>query len=80
LVLLAIGWVIVTLVGSVLSVFWGSSDATFGSAPSEPLLEWLASLTVLVMSVPPIVCGVGLLVSVVVSLTRGGPYEEAPAA
>ncbi len=79
-VLFATGWVVVMLVGSVLSIFWGGADGTGGSAPSGPLLEWFALLTVVVTSVPLIVCGLGLLVSVVVSRIRGGPYEEAPAA
>ena len=80
LVLFATGWVIVALVGSVLSVFWGGSDGTGSVSSSESLLEWLALLTVLVTSVPLILCGLGLLVSVVVSRTRGGPYGRDPAA
>ena len=80
LVLLATGWAIVILAGSVLSAFWRRADGTGSSSFSEPLLEWLALLTVVVTSVPLIVCGFGLLVSVVVSRKRGGPYEKAPAA
>jgi hypothetical protein len=75
-VLFATGWVIVMLLGFVLSAFWGGPDGTGSSSPSEPLLEWLAFLTVLVTSVPLIPRGLGLLVSVVVSRARGGPSER----
>ena len=79
LVLFATGWVTVMLVGFVLSTLWRLPGETVGSSPSEPLIESLAVLTVLVTTVPLIMCGLGLLVSVVVSRTRGGPYEKAPA-
>ena len=78
--LFATGSVIVILAGFVLSALWGGPDATDSGSPSEPSLEWLAFLTVLVTSNPLILCGLGMLVSVVVSRTRGGPYEETPAA
>jgi hypothetical protein len=70
----------VILVGSALSALWGGPDGTSGTPPSEPFLEWLAFLTGLVTSVPLILCGLGLLVSIAVSRTRGGAYGEAPAA
>ena len=79
LVLFVTGWVIVALVGSVLSAFWGGSDGPRSSSPSGAPLEWFASLTVFVTSVPLILCGFGLLVSVVASRVRGGPYGETPA-
>jgi len=79
LVLFATGWVIVMLVGFVLSAFWGVPDKSIGSSHSEPLIESLALLTVLVTTVPLIMCGLGLLVSVIVSRTRGGTYGRAPA-
>ncbi len=80
LVLFATGWVIVMLVGFMLSVFWGVPDGTGSSSPSEPLLKSFAFLSVLVTSVPLILCGLGLLVSVAMSRIRGGPYEKTPAA
>ena len=39
----------------------------------------LALLTVLVTTVPLIMCGLGLLINVVVSRTRRGSYDEASA-
>ena len=79
LALFTTGWVIVMLVGFVLSALWRLPDGTTSSSPSEPLIESLALLTVLVTTVPLIMCGLGLLVNVVVSRTRRGSYDEASA-
>ena len=79
LVLFTTGWVIVMLLGFVLSDLWRLPDGTVDSSPSEPIIDSLSLMTVLVTTVPLIMCGLGLLVSVVMSRTRGGPYEKAPA-
>ena len=80
LVLFATGWVILMLIGSVLFALWGGPGGSTGAPRTEPLLEWFAFLMGLLASVPVILCGLGLLVSIATSRTRGGAYGKAPAA
>ncbi len=79
LVLFATGWVIVMLVGFVLSAAWPVPNGASGSSHSRTFLESISILIVLTTSVPLIMCGLGLLFNVAVSQLRGEPYGRSPA-